>query len=326
MFIYVARFIVIIAGPVVGYFQISPDGKGILIGTAAAVMVIVAEIFIQSIRLDDLIAGFMGLFLGLITASFLRYAIPALIDSLAVIEAFDNYSLMLSIVLGYMGMLIALKKKDELYLLDRDIKLTGRRIAGDSIKVIDSSAVIDGRILDVAESGFMEGSLVVPSIVLHEIQALADSPDDEKRRRARRALDIVNTLMGSSNLICKIYEKDYPEIVETDQKLLRIARELKAKLITGDYNLNKVARAQGIEVLNVNELANAVKARLLPGEKFQIYVTKKGKEPTQGIGFLEDGTMVVIEEGERYIGSKVDAVVSTVLQKPSGRMIFARRD
>ncbi|NLB34891.1 MAG: TRAM domain-containing protein [Elusimicrobia bacterium] len=326
MFIYIARLLVIIAGPLVGYFQISPDGKGILIGTGVALLVIAAEIIIQSVRLDDLVAGFIGLFLGLISASFLRATIPALFDSVSVTRFFENYNLMLSIVLGYIGMLIALKKKDELDLLDRDIKLTGKKLAGESIKIIDSSVIIDGRILDLVQTGFLEGALVIPTIVLNELQALADSPEDDLRKRARRALDIAVELRESAEVSCKIYEKDYPEMAETDQKLIRMSKDLKAKLVTSDFNLNKVARAQGIVVLNINELANAVKARLLPGEKFEVFIMKKGKEESQGIGFLEDGTMVIIEDGQKHIGTRVEAKVSSLLQKPSGRMIFARVD
>jgi len=324
MFIYIARLIVVIAGPVIGYFQISPDGKGILIGTAVAVLVIAAELLIQSVRLDDLVAGFMGLLLGLIAASFLKYVIPALFDSPPVTGAFERYSLMMGVVFAYMGMLIALRKKDELDLLDREFSLTSRSLSDAQIKVVDTSSIIDSRLIDIGNCGFLEGTLVIPSPVLAELQTSADSPDDEKRKRGRRALDIVNEMRENKKISCKIYQKDYPDIEQTDAKLIKLCQELKAKLVTCDFNLNKVARAQGVEVLNVNELANALKAKLLPGEAVEIFILKRGRDRDQGVGFLEDGTMVVVDGGKNYIGSKVEVTVSTVLQKPSGRMVFAR--
>jgi len=322
MFIYIARLLVIIAGPVIGYTRISPDSKGILIGTAAAVLVIAVEIVIQKVRLDDLVAGVIGLLLGLISASFIRYAVPALVDSQRVDHLFSQYSLLMSIVFAYIGMLIAVKKKEELDLLDKDLRFTSAR-PGESIKVLDTSAIIDSRILELSETGFLEGTLVIPSFVIAELQAGADSPDKEKRSRGRRSLDMVSTLRENEKTAVKIYDKDYPEIKENDAKLVKISQELKAKLVTCDFNLGKAARAQGISVLNINELANAVKPKLLPGEAIELFIMKPGREKDQGIGYLEDGTMVVVDNGKNYIGKKVEVTVSSVLQKPSGRMIFA---
>ncbi len=324
MFIYVARLVVIIAGPIIGYFNISRDGTGILIGTAAAVLVIAAEIFIQKVKLDDMVAGIIGLILGLIAASFTRHAVPALIEYGWVTAFFDQYSLLMSVVFAYIGMIIALRKKDELDLLDRELNLTGKKILGESIKVVDSSAIIDSRLMDITETGFIEGALVIPSFVLAEIQAGADSPDERKRKKGRRALDFVNELTDNENITVKIYDKDYPEIKEVDSKLIKMCNEIKAKLITCDFNLTKVATAQGIGVLNINELANSVKPKLLPGEAVELFIIKKGKDKDQGVGFLDDGTMVVVDGGKSYIGKKTEVIVSSVLQKPSGRMVFAK--
>ncbi|MFW6134503.1 MAG: PIN/TRAM domain-containing protein [Elusimicrobiota bacterium] len=323
MFIYIARLIVVIAGPVIGYLKISNDSKGILIGTAAAVLVIGIEIIIQKVRLDDMVAGALGLILGLIVASLIKYTIPALIESPRVNTAVKNYSLLLSIVFGYIGMIIALRKKGELDLLDKEINITGKRLIK-GLKVVDSSALIDSRLLDIIETGFVEGIIIIPSFIIGEIQATADSPDEENRKKGRRALDILNQIKESEKISVKIYEKEYPEIKEVDAKLIKLCQEIRGKLITCDFNLNKAARAQGLEVLNINELANAVKPKLLPGEAVEIFILKKGKEKDQGVGFLEDGTMVVVEDGKNYIGQRVEVTVSSVLQKPSGRMIFAR--
>lgn len=323
MFIYIARTFVIIAGPVIGYTKISPDSKGILIGTAAAIIVIAAELIIQKVRLDDMIAGGVGLIIGLITASAINNVVPLLIDNPDVTKIFDSYRLLVSVVLGYVGMLIALTKKNELDLLDREIHTTKNKLTG-SLKVIDTSAIIDARLVDIAEAGFMEGVFIIPEFILGEVQANADSPDEEKRKRASRGLDIVNSIRENEKIIMKIYKKDYRNIEKTDAKLIKMCQELKAKLVTCDFNLNKVARAQGVEVLNVNELADAMKPRLLPGEALEIFILKKGKDREQGIGFLEDGTMVIIEDGKTQIGKKVEVTVTSMLQKASGRMIFAK--
>ncbi|MBN2407309.1 MAG: TRAM domain-containing protein [Elusimicrobia bacterium] len=323
MFIYIARLAVIIAGPVIGYMKISADGKGILIGTAAAVLVIAIELLIQSARLDDLVAGGIGLILGLVAASIINNVIPTLVDNPKVYEVFKKYSLLVSVISGYVGLLIALKKKGEIDLLDKEIHLTGSKLYV-GLKVLDSSAIIDGRILEVSDTSFIEGVLVIPGFVMSEVQATADSPQEEKRKKARRALDIVNELRENEKLNVKIHVKDYEDIEETDAKLIKLCQELKAKLITTDFNLTKAARAQGVEALNINELANSLKPKLLPGEAIEIFILKKGKEKEQGIGFLEDGTMVVVDGGLHHIGDKVEVTVKTVLQKPSGRMIFAR--
>jgi uncharacterized protein YacL len=323
MFVYIARLMVIIAGPVIGYTKISPDSKGILIGTAAAILVIAAEILIQTVRLDDLIAGGIGLVIGLIGASVVNNVFPVLLDNPRVSEVFEKYSLLVSVVFSYVGMIMALRKKGELDLLDREIHLTGTKLTV-GLKIVDTSTIIDARLLDISDTGFLEGVLVIPQFVMEEVQATADSPEEEKRKKARRGLDIINSLRESEKITIKIYEKNYPNIEKTDIKLIKMCQELKAKLITTDFNLNKASQAQGIEVLNVNELANAIKPKLLPGEAIEIFIIKKGRDKEQGVGFLDDGTMVVVDGGKNYIGEKVEVTVTTVLQKPSGRMIFAK--
>jgi len=314
---------VIIAGPIIGYFQISPGAKGILIGTGAAILVILVEILIEKVALDTMVAGGIGIILGLIAAKLIDYSV-ALMGNPVVETFFRSYSLLIKVVLAYIGMLLAIKKKEELELLDRNIIVSGKRRGGVTMKVIDTSALIDGRITDICETKFLEGTLVVPNFVLKELQEISDSPDSSKRTRGRRGLDILKRLQETKQVTVKIFEKDYPKIEEVDAKVVKLAEELDAKILTADFNLNKVAAVQGIAVLNVNELSNAIKPPVLPGEAMKVFVLKEGKEPKQGVAYLDDGTMIVIEGGRRYIGRKVDVMVNSILQTAAGRMIFAR--
>ena len=191
-------------------------------------------------------------------------------------------------------------------------------------KIVDTSVIIDGRITEIVESGFLEGPLVLPRFVLRELQLIADSIDSMKRTRGRRGLEVLSKLQEFTSV--EISERDYPDIVgaAVDAKLVRLAQELKGKLVTNDYNLNKVAHVEGVTVLNINELANAVKPVVLPGEELHVQVIREGKEQHQGVGYLDDGTMIVVENGRRLIGTAVDVAVTSVLQTVAGRMIFAR--
>jgi uncharacterized protein YacL len=221
-------------------------------------------------------------------------------------------------------MLLAIKKKEGLELLDKNISLSSKRKGGAMMKVIDTSALIDGRIIDICETKFLEGTLVIPNFVLKELQEVSDSSDSSKRNLGRRGLDVLKRLQETKQVTVKIFEKDYPKIEEVDAKIIKLADELDARIMTADFNLNKVAAVQGIAVLNVNELSNAIKPPVLPGEAMKIFVLKEGKEPKQGVAYLDDGTMVVVEGGRRYIGRKVDVMVNSILQTAAGRMIFAR--
>ena len=202
--------------------------------------------------------------------------------------------------------------------IKRDEKITN------SIKLLDTSVIIDGRIADVCESGFIEGTLVIPHFVLHELQHIADSDDSLKRSRGRRGLDILNKLQQSKAIKVQIQDKDFPEIKEVDAKLVKLANLLNAKIITNDFNLNKVAQFQGVKVLNLNELTNVLKPVVLPGEEMTVFVAKEGKDANQGVAYLDDGTMVVIEDGRRHMGKTINVVVTSVLQTTAGRMIFTR--
>ncbi|MCK4802582.1 TRAM domain-containing protein [bacterium] len=270
-----------------------------------------------------MVAGGIGIILGLIAAKLIDYSV-ALMGNPSVDTFFKSYSLLTKVVLAYIGMLLAIKKKEELELLDKNITLSSKRKGGAMMKVIDTSALIDGRIIDICETKFLEGTLVIPNFVLKELQEVSDSPDSSKRNLGRRGLDVLKKLQETKQVTVKIFEKDYPKIEEVDAKIIKLADELDARIMTADFNLNKVAAVQGIAVLNVNELSNAIKPPVLPGEAMKVFVLKEGKEPKQGVAYLDDGTMVVVEGGRRYIGRKVDVMVNSILQTAAGRMIFAR--
>ena len=191
-------------------------------------------------------------------------------------------------------------------------------------KVLDTSVIIDGRIYDICQTGFIEGKLVIPSFVLEELRHIADSADSLKRNRGRRGLDILNSIQNELDIEVEIWEEDFHGVAEVDSKLLKLATLLSGQVVTNDYNLNKVAEFQRVPVLNINELANAVKPMLLPGEEMTLLISKIGKEQNQGIGYLDDGTMIVVENGKNYIGDSIDVVVTSVLQTAAGRMIFAK--
>ncbi len=191
-------------------------------------------------------------------------------------------------------------------------------------KILDTSAIIDGRIADICEGGFIEGEIILPRFVLQELQHIADSGDNLKRSKGRRGLDVINAIKKCPEVEVKIIDKDYPDIKQVDEKLVALAKDLKAKIITNDYNLNKVAEIQNIKVLNINDLSNAIKPIFLPGERINIKIMKEGKEKDQGVAYLNDGTMIVVDNARRFIGKRIEAVVTNVLQTDAGRLIFAR--
>ena len=189
---------------------------------------------------------------------------------------------------------------------------------------MDTSVIIDGRIADVCETEFLDGTIIIPQFILHELQHIADSSDSLKRARGRRGLDILHRIQKMSHMEVRIVEEDFPKIREVDSKLIALAKKLGAKVITNDFNLNKVAELQGVKVLNINDLSNAVKPVALPGESMRVFVLKEGKEPGQGVAYLDDGTMIVVENGRKYINKNVDVAVTSVLQTAAGRMIFTK--
>lgn len=274
----------------------------------------------------DVLAGSIGLAIGLIISNLIG-------STFMHIPIIGNYIPgVSSIILGYLGMNIAINKREELFLMLVSLPWKGKEkdkskdkmTESEQYKILDTSVIIDGRIADICASGFVEGPLIVPVFVLEELQHIADSSDLLKRNRGRRGLDILNRMQKELALPVQINTTDFDDIAEVDSKLVKLAQVMKGKLVTNDYNLNKVAEFQGVKVLNINELSNAVKPVVLPGEEMIVHVVKDGKEFGQGIGYLDDGTMIVVDSGKKHIGDTIGVLVTSVLQTAAGRMIFAK--
>jgi uncharacterized protein YacL len=226
-------------------------------------------------------------------------------------------------ICGYIGIRIGFKKGDEFQM--PGWKPFSRGLPrGENSTILDTSVIIDGRIADITETGFVGGPLLIPQFVLGELQHIADSSDPVKRTRGKRGLEVLHHIQKQVNVDVRIVDTDYPSVKEVDSKLIELAKEVRGKILTNDSNLNKVAELQGIEVLNINELANALKPVVLPGEEMNVKILKEGKEMGQGVAYLDDGTMIVVDNGRRQIGKTIDVIVTSVLQTPAGRMIFAR--
>ncbi len=278
---------------------------------------------LSSIPLRDVLAGAAGLIVGL----FIAFLVSIPLLGVPVVGRYI-IPVLAVLVFGYLGLHLGIQRREDLLAtfprlaerLGRDRRV--RR--GGAPKILDTSVIIDGRIADICRSGFLEGPVLVPRAVLAELRRIADASDPLRRNRGRRGLDILNTMQKDVQGV-QIYDEPEPQAGEdVDAQLVRLARSLGAHIVTNDYNLNKVAELQGVRVLNVNELANAIKPVMLPGEELSVHVIKDGKEAGQGVGYLDDGTMIVVEGGKKHIGETLDAVVTSVLQTVAGRMIFAR--
>lgn len=277
---------------------------------------------VANIPVSDLLSGTMGMVIGLLISVLL---FPALEKASWISSIFP---VIVSAVLGVMGFRIGYSKREELVSVfskskNSQSEKTGHR-SFEEHKILDTSVIIDGRIADICKTGFIEGTLVIPEFVLEELQHIADSSDLLKRNRGRRGLDILNKIQKELEVKVLIYEGDFEEISEVDSKLVRLAKVLQGKVITNDFNLNKVCELQGVSVLNINDLANAVKPVVLPGEEILVQVIKDGKEHGQGVAYLDDGTMIVVEGGRDFIGTTLEVMVTSVLQTSAGRMIFAK--
>jgi uncharacterized protein YacL len=292
--------------------------QGGLLGLAVGFLAVAVELLLDRLSLSSIIGGVVGLALGLVGASLLWMPFRGLVPVPTAIP------FILAALLGYGGLLLGLKKGGAFSLEALVKAVKGEEGAEANKKLLDTSVIIDGRIADVCETGFIEGTFIIPQFILQELQHIADSPDSLKRARGRRGLDILHRIQKMANLNVKIVEQDFPKIREVDSKLVALAKNLGAKIITNDFNLNKVAELQGVPVLNVNELANAIKPVVLPGETLKAFIIKEGKEHNQGVAYLDDGTMVVVDNGRRLIGKNVAVTVTSVLQTTAGRMIFAK--
>lgn len=291
--------------------------EGIAFGLLCGTLALITEKFFKKIPTGRIIGGLTGLAIGLLLANLLFIPLQKVMPDSSI------PSFMLSSLLGYGGLLLGLKRGENLTVAGI-FKMFRGQGTEENIKILDTSVIIDGRIADVCDAGFLDGIFLVPQFILQELQHIADSPDSLKRARGRRGLDILHKIQKMSHIMVRITEEDFPKIKEVDSKLVALAKVHDAKVITNDFNLNKVAELQGVVVLNINELANALKPVVLPGETMRVFVTKEGKEYNQGVAYLDDGTMVVVENGRKFIGKNVEVAVTSVLQTTAGRMIFSK--
>ena len=287
------------------------------------------EIGLNDFESQDLIVGTLGLLFGLIIANLIGLAFARL----PIIGAYGP--IVFSIIFGYAGMSIAIRKRNDIIGLVGALRIGKQNKDNAGVvhkhgndvfsgKLLDTSSIIDGRIAEICSTGFLEGPLLVPVFVLEELQLIADSSDLLKRNKGRRGLDILKQMQEDNYVEVRIINDDFEDVQGVDSKLVRLGRKINAKVVTNDYNLNKVAALQGVVVLNINDLANALKPARIPGEQMDVLVVKSGKEENQGIAYLDDGTMIVVENGQKYIGSTVPVMVTSVLQTSAGRMIFVK--
>lgn len=275
---------------------------------------------IRQLPAQQLFAIIVGLIMGLLVAALLS---PVLANLPSPFGEFLPF--LAAVLFGYLGMAVMMmRQRDILAIVGSRFSLEGEKPMSERPVLLDTSVIIDGRIADISQTGFIQGTMVVPRFVLNELQHIADSPDALRRNRGRRGLDMLNRLKEESVVPVRITDMDAPEAHDVDDKLIQMAKNLRCPIITNDYNMNRVAQLQGVLVLNINELANAVKSVILPGETISVKVIQEGKELGQGVGYLDDGTMIVVEEGRPYIGQTIPVLIKKVLQKTEGRLVFAQ--
>lgn len=280
----------------------------------------------QKTPTSDIMIAIAGLIVGLIIAFLVSLPISNLNFPVIGNLLSATISIFIYVVFGFIGVKVAISKKEEIL----KFKLFSREKSvkrGTSYpKILDTSVIIDGRIHDIIKTGFLEGPIIIAMFMVKELQYIADSEDPNRRQRGRRGLDILDRIQKEKDIEVRIVDKDYKNIKEVDHKLLKLTEDLHGRLITNDYNLNKVASLQKISILNINELALAIKPVVIQGEKLIVEVINRGKEPEQGLGYLSDGTMIVVEDGKDYIGQTIETTVTSILQTPAGKMIFTRKN
>lgn len=319
----ILRLIFIILSAAIGYYIALGIDKeygiyGLLLGIAFSLTVILIEIALSRVTLRVLVGGILGLIGGSLSAKIIASTIGVLSPRMSLL-----LHLLLIGLFGYFGIVFGIKK-GESFQLSKVIRYLKGQEGNENTKILDTSVIIDGRIADICETGFLEGMFIIPQFILRELQHIADSSDPLKRARGRRGLDILHKIQKMAGVDVKIVEEDFPKLRDVDSKLVALAKRLNAKIITNDFNLNKIAELQGVTVLNINELTNAVKPVVLPGEGMKVFILKEGKEINQGVAYLDDGTMVVVENARKLIGKTVDVIVTSVLQTTAGRMIFTK--
>lgn len=294
------------------------------LGVLVAACVVGFEMRARRATLKTLIGAAIGSILGIVGAFLIGVLISIQKVEAVPAEMQTFLTISLAFFMGYIGLVVGAAKGEFL-----DLSVLGGIFSDKSpikpdYKVLDTSVIIDGRIADVAETGFLGGTLIIPQFILTELQQVADSADSSKRQRGRRGLDMLQRLRNNNNIDIQIVETDFPAVKEVDLKLIELGKQLEAVIITNDFNLNKVSQLRGVSVLNVNELANALKPVVLPGEAMRVFILKEGKEYNQGVAYLDDGTMVVVDHARKLIGKTADVAVTSVLQTTAGKMIFGR--
>lgn len=328
MIIALRSFIVLIGGVLGFYFSEKLALQhssyfpwvGVGIGIGCGLLVVLLDLFFKKVTVKNILSLLLGIALGLL----IHKLLISLLVYTQVEESFRNqFAIITAVIFSYLGGITILRGQDEFSLVLPFIKLESKG-SNEEIVLLDTSVIIDGRIADICETGFLMGKLYLPRFVLKELQLISDSSDPLKRNRGRRGLDILNRMKTNTSIQIKIHELDFSEIPTVDAKLVKAAQVLGAKIFTNDYNLNKVAELQGIRVLNINELANALKPIVMPGEGMQVKILKEGKEQDQGVAYLDDGTMVVVDGARKRIGQTFNVTITSVLQTQAGRMIFAK--
>jgi uncharacterized protein YacL len=278
------------------------------------------------ISASALSAGLIGLIVGLIVAALLTFPLSLLPSPLGKVLPFLG-----AIVFGYLGVSVFIYRQNDIFTMfsaitrgaptGKDLEIAGQ---GGRDLLLDTNVIIDGRIADIGKTKFLPGTLIIPKFVLNELQFIADASDGLRRARGRRGLDVLAQLQKDDSIHVMISDVDIPETQDVDEKLIRLAKKTGCPILTNDYNLNRVAELQGVTVLNINELANAVKTVLLPGETMEVHVIQEGKESSQGVGYMDDGTMIVVENGKKFIDKDISVIVTKILQTAAGKMVFAR--
>jgi uncharacterized protein YacL len=321
------QIILVAVTTVTGYFILKEMFSSSLLGWIGAIcglslgyVILKVEEKLKNVPLKIMIGSLLGLTVSLLVANL--FVARLLLTIMKDIPISLPIYILLYVVMGYLGFRIGEKKSQTIDL--SKVPLFDKMEGTENVKILDTSIIIDGRIGDVCETGFIEGAFVIPQFVLYEIQHIADHQDPVKRTRGRRGLEVLHRLQKQTLVKVRIVDYDFPKLQDVDTKLIALAKKLNGKIVTNDYNLHKVAELQGIEVLNMNQLATALKPAILPGEQMGIKILKEGKEQGQGIGYLDDGTMVVVDDARKLLGKSADVVVTSVLQTTSGRMIFAK--
>jgi uncharacterized protein YacL len=295
-----------------------------LSGLVLGLIIIAFEVRVKEVSLKRLIGAAVGSVLGILGAFLMSLVVGRALPTNSTTVPFLQIGLLLWMT--YVGLVVGASKGEMLNLAALGGIFGSEKVSKSSFKILDTSVIIDGRIADIAETGFLDGIIVIPQFVLRELQLVADSADSMKRNRGRRGLDILQRIQKMQELNVQILEDDFPHIRDVDMKLIELAKTYDCKIVTNDFNLNKVAQLHGVEVLNINELANALKPIVLPGESMRVFILKEGKEYNQGVAYLDDGTMVVVDNAKKMISKTIDISVTSVLQTTAGKMIFGRYD